>query len=260
MSWTARYILLLLTVLPIATFPHFSEAQHEPSHAGPHDPQSVESHQAALQDAHHHTSPHASPGWEGSAAGIAYSERNHHIAGIMVLLIGFAELNHALRLYASQWPKLLLPAAMTGMGLFLLIWSDHDAWPIGSLSFSQTVFSSDTEIIQHKAYGLLLFAVGTIEWIRRRRSSWHAAWSAPLPLLALVGGLMLFGHSHGEHPSAHKITLHHAVMGTIAMTAGSSKLLGGWLRSRNQTTASTWEIVWAVLIVTIGVQLLLYSE
>ena len=26
--------------------------------------------------------------WEGSAKGIAYSERNHHVAGFMVLLMG----------------------------------------------------------------------------------------------------------------------------------------------------------------------------
>ena len=32
--------------------------------------------------------------WEGSAKGIAYSERNHHVAGLLVLFMGVAELSH----------------------------------------------------------------------------------------------------------------------------------------------------------------------
>src|SRR3712207_8174690 len=48
----------------------------------------------------------------------------------------------------------LLPAALGLTGLFLLIWSDHEAWPIGSLTFSETIFGGDHEILQHKVYGL----------------------------------------------------------------------------------------------------------
>jgi putative copper resistance protein D len=76
--------------------------------------------------------------------------------------------------------------------------------------------------------------------------------------MAVVGGMMLFAHSHGDHPAGAKIALHHAVMGTMAVTAGSSKLLSGWMRE--QQTPSRWEVVWACLIVVIGAQLLIYSE
>ncbi len=202
----------------------------------------------------------SSAGWEGSAAGIAYSERNHHIAGLLVVLMGLAELGHALRLTWSHWSRLLLPAAMIGTGLFLLVWSDHEAWPIGSLSFMQTFFGEDLEILQHKVYGVLALGVGAIEFIRRAGLVRHAGWSAPLALMALIGGWMLFGHSHGDHPSAHKIALHHAVMGTIALTAGSSKLIAGWLGRSGGVIPSRWEVLWASLILVIGVQLLIYSE
>ena len=40
---------------------------------------------------------------------------------------------------------------------------------------------------------------------------------------------MLFGHSHGFHPSAQKIAMHHAIMGTMAVTAGSTKLVSAWV-------------------------------
>ena len=86
------------------------------------------------------------------------------------------------------------------------------------------------------------------------------AWAAPLPLFAIVGGLMLFGHSHGVHPSAQKIAMHHAMMGTMAVTAGSSKLLSGWFRSPSHERSSKWEWLWAGLILLIGMQLLMYSE
>ena len=152
--------------------------------------------------------------WEGSAKGIAYSERNHHIAGLLVILMGVAELTHVMRLAALSWVRLLLPSALLCAGAFLLIWSDHEAWPIGSLTFSQSFFGDDYEIIQHKIYGMLAFAVGSVELFRRLGRAGHKAWASPLPLMAIVGGLMLFGHSHGFHPSAQKIAMHHAIMGT----------------------------------------------
>ena len=100
---------------------------------------------------------------------------------------------------ALVWTRFLLPGAFTVGGVFLLIWSDHDSWPIGSLTFAQTFFGDDPEIIQHKIYGILACAVGTIEFLRRLGWFAHAAWTVPLPLFAIVGGVMLFNHSHGDH-------------------------------------------------------------
>jgi hypothetical protein len=199
-------------------------------------------------------------GWEGSAQGIAYSEFNHHLAGFIVLLMGCAELSHPLRLTSLLWMKLVLPIAMVSGSLILLIWSDHEAWPIGSLGLLQTFSGEDPEILQHKIYGFLLFLVGTIEVLRRVGRISDGLWSLPLPLFAIVGGLMLFGHSHGVHPSAYKIAMDHALMGTLAVTAGSSKLLVEQFRAPSHTVGSKWELLWAGLIVLIGIQLLMYSE
>lgn len=226
---------------------------------------------AVAQDAHQghgvsvgdHAYPHgtgAGERWEGSLQGIAYSEFNHHFAGIFLLLIGLSEVRQALGWPALAWTRFLLPGALALSGVFLLIWSDHDAWPIGSMTFMQTFFGSDVEVLQHKTYGVLAFAVGTIEWLRRLGWFAHAGWTVPLPLFAIIGGLMLFGHSHGDHPGAHKITLHHVLMGTMAITAGSSKLISGWRARPLLTERSYWELLWAGLVVAIGLQLLIYSE
>lgn len=198
--------------------------------------------------------------WEGSVTGIAYSQFNHHLAGISILIIGFSELRQALGIPFWAWTRFLLPGALLTAGVFLLVWSDHDAWPIGSLSFMQTFFGGNSEVFQHKSYGLLSLTVGTIELLRRLGQIGHVVWATPLPVFAVIGGLMLFSHSHGIHPSAHKIAMDHALMGTMAVTAGSSKLLSDWLRSPSHALVSKWELLWAGLIVLIGMQLLMYSE
>ena len=226
-------------------------------HSG-HDQRSVD--EEVITDHGHHGVIGSSAGWEGSIAGIAYSEFNHHLSGILILIIGLSELRQALAIPYWAWTRFLLPGALLAAGSFLLVWSDHNAWPIGSLSFVQTFFGSDSEIIQHKSYGLLSLTVGTTELFRRLGQIRHAVWVAPLPLFAIVGGLMLFAHSHGFHPSADKIALDHAIMGTMAVTAGSSKLLSNWFRSPSHTGFSVWELPWAGLILLIGIQLLMYSE
>jgi putative copper resistance protein D len=240
-----RMALMTLLIAAPALAQHAATLSHDSSGAAGHD-------------LHHQPGP--AEAWEGSAKGIAYSEGNHHIAGFMVMVMGLAELSNAVRLPSLRWARLLLPAALMLAGMFLMIWSDHEAWPIGSLTFAETFSGGDHEILQHKIYGMLALAVGGIELIRRFRRSGHRAWASPLPLMAIVGGLMLFGHSHGFHPSAQKIAMHHAIMGTMAVTAGSSKLLSTWAESADRPGPKNWEWVWVSLVLLIGAQLLMYSE
>jgi hypothetical protein len=244
-----RFVVLLCLFLPAAPV----WAQHDEQHQ-------TSLHIAVSPDHAQHENVGHQAGWEGSVAGVAYSEFNHHLTGILVLIIGLSEVRQALAVPFWAWTRFLLPGALLTSGVFLLIWSDHDAWPIGSLSFMQTFFGSDSEIFQHKSYGLLSVTVGIIELLRRFGQLGHAAWATPLPVFAIIGGLMLFGHSHGVHPSAGKIAMDHAVMGTMAVTAGSSKLLSDWIFSPLNARSSKWELLWAVLLTLIGIQLLIYSE
>ena len=220
--------------------------------------------QPSLQ--HAHGTSGAAGQWEGSPAGKAYSEFNHRLVGVFVLLIGLSELRGAMGVMLLAWTRFLLPAAMLGAGGYLMIWSDHDAWPIGSLSFTQTVFSDDYETIQHKLFAILLLGVGSVELFRRMGRARHAAWGAPLPVLALVGSLMLFLHSHGAHPSAHKIAFHHGMMCTMAILAGMCKLAADPFQTlalsgdRVAGARSAWGLAWSALVLLIGVELLLYTE
>jgi len=221
---------------------------------------SAQTHKPSQGLHHHDDSPDAEVGiWEGSPEGKAYSEFNHHLAGIFVVLIGLSELRPAMGIRALAWTRLLLPVAMLATGMFLLIWSDHDAWPIGSLSFAQTFLMGDWETVQHKLFGTLLLLIGGIEWLRRTGRLNHLWWRIPLPGFAIIGGLSLFMHSHGAHPSAHKIALHHTIMGIMAVAAGSSKLLSRQ-GTNKQASRLRWELIWAVFVLLIGFQLLIYTE
>lgn len=218
---------------------------------------------AQLHD-HEAALPHQSDGtprWEGSPDGKAYSEFNHHLAAGCVLLIGLSELLAACAIRAFTWARFVLPAAMLAIGAYLLGWSDHDAWPIGSLSFSQTFLSGDLEILQHKLFAVLLVSVGTVEALRWLGRITGPAGAWPLPILAILGGLFLFLHNHGDHPDAHKIAINHMVMGTIAMGAGTFRLAApALLRHPGLAGHRAWQFVWPGLIMLIGVQLFLYME
>jgi hypothetical protein len=196
--------------------------------------------------------------WEGSPEGKAYSDFNHHLAGIFIILIGLSEIRYGFSTSVLAWTRFLLPIFMMSVGMFLLIWSDHEGWPFGS--FSEAFLTGEWETIQHKWFGIHALVIGGIEWLRRTGQVTGRWWKFPLPAFAIIGGLSLFLHSHGVHPSAHKIALHHAVMGAMAVTAGSSKFLSDWKASRFTEGRSPWELAWAALVLLIGIQLLIYSE
>ncbi|HSE57948.1 MAG TPA: hypothetical protein VLA99_04525 [Nitrospiraceae bacterium] len=221
----------------------------------------------------HAQAPTKSPQWEGSAEGKAYSEFSHQICALCVLLIGFGELRSSLGGRGRDWAMYLLPGALIAAGMWLLIWSDHDAWPVGHMSFLDTFVQATGEIAQHKQYGLLALGVGAIELARRREVLQAPGWLFPLPLFAIVGGLMLFSHDHGPHPAAQHIAMHHALMGSAAVAAGIAKTLAGLkavrqlgpragvgLEGVGPRNISWWDLTWSLLVLVIAVQLLLYRE
>ncbi|MDH5428782.1 MAG: hypothetical protein OEZ57_05180 [Nitrospirota bacterium] len=220
----------------------------------------------AHQGKHGHSAMVAPGQWEGSREGIAYSEFNHALTGVGVIIVGMIELGMAMGWRVWRWSQRLLPAALLGSGIFLLIWSDHEAWPIGSWTLAETLSGKDSEMLQHKIFGVLALGVGTVEWLRRVGKLEQWFWSSLLPGFALIGGGMLFLHMHGPHPAGHQIQMHHYVMGTLALAGGMAWFGGEWLNrstrglSQDPPSKSVLKIIWAVLVIIIGVQLLFYSE
>lgn len=203
---------------------------------------------------------HDRDGWEESAEGKAYSEFNHHLAGFFDTLLGLAELGNALQYPLPLWTRLVLPAALGTMGVYLFIWSDHDGWPIGTLSFVESFFGGNQEIVEHKFYAVLALLMAVVEALRRTGRLPHPAWAAPLIFSILIAGVLLFVHSHGDYPDTAKIEFHHALLGTVSVAAAFSKGMASWFPGTSPLTVKRWDVAWAASVILFGLLLLVYSE
>ena len=204
--------------------------------------------------------PTQEEGWDGSAQGAAYSEFNHRFVGLFVLLFGLGELAYALRYQLAFWIRFVLPSALAVIGLYLLVWSDHEAWPIGALTFIQTFFGQDPEILQHKFYGVFGSIAAVSETLRRIGWARHPVWATPLFILGLVGSLILFFHSHEHHLGNDMIELHHALLGSFGIGAAVSNAMVSWASGSSNQTVQRWEVAWAGFVTVMGLQLLVYNE
>ena len=59
---------------------------------------------------------HGGGGWEGSAEGIAYSEFNHHFAGLFDVRFWPCGVRVCAAVPAALWIRLVLPSALSVIG------------------------------------------------------------------------------------------------------------------------------------------------
>jgi hypothetical protein len=192
-----------------------------------------------------------------------FSEFSHHLAGAFVLTMALGEMSLVFPVTALAWARFLLPLSMLGTGIYLLIWSDIDAWPFVE-GFYKPFLVGDWETIQHKLYAVLLLTTGGIELLRRRGRLENPGWRVPLPLCSIIGGQLLFLHVHHVHTGMEVILIHHRIMGTTAILAGCCKLVPDGLETSRETAGMpgrpAWDLVWSILLLQVGLELLLYFE
>jgi putative copper resistance protein D len=188
-----------------------------------------------------------------NADDIAWSEYNHHWAGIFVFVIGvLALLNQAGLRWARQWPLVFL-----GLGAFLLVRSDPEVWPLGSIGLLESM--RDVEVVQHRVFAALPIAFGLFEWGVRtgRIRAWWAAYV--FPLICAGGGALLLTHSHAIANVKDQLLIEwtHTPLALAAIVAGWAR----WLELRlpgRVARVSAW--VWPVCFVVIGGLLFFYRE
>jgi putative copper resistance protein D len=188
-----------------------------------------------------------------NAADIAWSEFNHHWAGVFVVLIGFlALLNQVGLRWARHWPLVFL-----GLAVFLFLRSDPEVWPMGD----EGIFESlrDIEVLQHRFFVLLTVIFAFFEW-RVRAGGWESKRAKLVfPLICATGGAALLTHSHAiaNVKEALLIELTHTPLALAAIGAGWAR----WLEIRMDGRASRvagW--VWPVCFTLVGAILLIYRE
>ena len=188
-----------------------------------------------------------------NAADIAWSEYNHHWAGLFVLLIGgLALLNQAGVRWAKHWPLALL-----GLAVFLAIRSDPEVWPMGYVGIWESL--RDVEVLQHRMFVLLIVVFAVFEWSVRtgRLRSRRAA--LVFPLLTAAGGALLLTHSHAIANIKDQllIELTHTPLALAGIGAGWARWLELRLTGRAARVAG-W--VWPVCFLICGAVLLIYRE
>jgi len=183
---------------------------------------------------------------------IAWSEYNHHWAGLIVLAIGILGLLSYRFSWARHWPL-----AFFGLALFLLIRADSENWPLGPRGFWESF--QVAEVAQHRVFVLLIVLFAVFEWGVRTNRMPSGRSSLIFPVVCAVGGALLMTHSHslGNVKEEFLAELSHIPLAILAVVAGWSR----WIEIR-VPDKRTWvaACIWPVCFVLIGTVLMLYRE
>ncbi len=184
----------------------------------------------------------------------AWSEFNHHVAGLLVLAMGLLAMLHATGRvpWARQWPLLLL-----GLAALLVVRNDPGDWPLGPRGFWEGM--ATPAVLQHRVFMLLIIVFAVFEWMVRSGRLASARCALVFPLLCAVGGALLLTHSHASLnlKDEYLIEVTHAPLGLLGMLVG----YGRWLELRlSPAEARRPRWLWAVAFALVGVLLLLYRE
>jgi len=192
--------------------------------------------------------------YSSSDADKAWSEVNHHWAGLFLLTLSLLALlertGHAR--WAHHWPLLFLV-----MAVMLFIRSDPESWPLGPLPFWERFL--DPETAQHRLAMLLLVPFGIFEWaVRTGRltSNWARM---VFPALCALGGTLLLAHTHSltDVKQSYLIEITHLPMGACGILAGWAR----WLELRGRgwpAKMGAW--IWPICFLLISALLLDYRE
>jgi putative copper resistance protein D len=183
-----------------------------------------------------------------------WSEFNHHVSGLLVLVMGVLSLAQASgrARWARHWPLVFL-----GLAAFMLVRNDPGSWPLGPEGFWEGM--AEPSVLQHRIFVLLVVVFGLFEWLVRAGYLRAPRAALLFPLLCAVGGGMLLTHSHASLNLKAEFLLEvtHAPLGVLGLVVGWAR----WLELRLPAPAGRLPgRLSAAAMAVIGVLLLLYRE
>lgn len=192
----------------------------------------------------------------------AWSEYNHHWAGIIVFTAGLlAMLGRGQRAkWARNWPL-----AFLGLAVFLFLRADPEAWPLGPRGFWASFYNP--EDLQHRLYILLIVSFVAFEWSVQTRRLQSQKAALVFPAVCALGGALLLTHNHtlGNVKEELLVEMSHTAIAIWAVFAGWSR----WLELRGSEHNSKLGVglaariaawVWPTCLMLIGLILLNYRE
>src|SRR5881628_36634 len=182
----------------------------------------------------------------------AWSEYNHHWAGLFVVTMGTLAILHFLGVRAARhWPLVFL-----GLATFLFVRNDPRAWPLGPAGFWESLTLPD--VLQHRTFVLLVVVFAVFEWMVRTQRLAERPWGYVFPLLCAVGGGLLLTHSHAmfnlKDEFLSEVT--HAPLGVLGAFTG----WGRWLELRLPAAGRAPGWIWRGCFTAVGLILLFYRE
>lgn len=184
----------------------------------------------------------------------AWSEYNHHWAGIILLVAGICALLSRFERFrwARNWPLIFL-----GLAVFLFFRADPEAWPLGPRGFWQSFYNP--EDLEHRLYVLLILSFVAFEWGVQTGRIFSQKAALVFPAVCALGGALLLTHSHslGDLQEELLAAMSHTAIAICAVFAGWSR----WLQVRQSGRSAriaAW--IWPICLILIGVILLDYRE
>jgi putative copper resistance protein D len=185
----------------------------------------------------------------------AWSEYNHHWAGLIVLVAGLLALlsRHRTMRWARFWPL-----SFAGLAVFIILRADPENWPLGPRPFWQSFASPD--VLQHRVGALLIVVFAAFE-CAVQAGKLKARWASYVfPAMCALGAALLLTHEHSAKDVKESMLaeMSHTPVALLGITAGCSRWLELRLpRSRMATIAS---YLWPLCLALVGLVLLNYRE
>ena len=198
--------------------------------------------------------PGAAPSVPPTEGDIAWSEYNHHWAGVVVLIVGVLAVlaRSGVAGWAVHWPL-----AFLGLGLFLLMRADPETWPLGPDGFWESFSSAD--VAQHRLFVALIGLFAVFEWSVQTGRMRSPKAALVFPGVCALGGALLMTHTHALSNVREELLaeLSHLPLAILGVAAGWARWLELRLPKPDRLIPS-W--IWPICFVLIGVVLLLYRE
>lgn len=185
----------------------------------------------------------------------AWLEFNHHVGGIVVLILAALTGMEMLQTSVAKVIRLGWPMCLIAVGFYNVVLSDRLPWPIRASELIDSL--SRAEILQHKILAVVVLTLGLIELLRRLNLATGKGWLYLFYGLALLTAGVLIGHDLVDASHAHfqRLTNSHILMGLMALLALVLKVL-----TDHRLSPGRLAYLYPLTLAALGIQLLLFTE
>jgi copper resistance protein D len=197
------------------------------------------------------------PSAPSDANDMAWSEYNHHWAGLIVLVAGALALVSRFR--RMRWAR-FWPVSFAALAVFILLRADPENWPLGPRPFWGSFFAPD--VLEHRLAAVLILGFAAFECAvqaGRLRAAW-ARYAFPLMCAAGAALLLTHGHSLADGKDEVLVLMNHATLALFAVVAGWSRWLELRLPQEEAGERRFAGYLWPVALMAVGMVLLDYRE